>query len=113
MANCVSSPDGCIYTLFDHRPFKLGSKEGCAASIAKRVLIGLIVAAALAVGTYYSDMASNAWDFSLHVQQSLAISGSCFIGLMSLAGTAIWAYGATKERTFANLQDPSDSDSSN
>lgn len=103
MTSCLQETTNYVSPIYDHRPFELGSQAGCAVSIAKRVMIGLIVAAALAVATYYLDMATNIWGYPVHVQQGLAITNSCFLGVMVLAGTAMWSYGAVKEKEFANL----------
>ena len=78
----------CIHSIHNHAPFKEGSEKGKNISVAKRIIIGLIVSAALAVGTYYLQMSLNVWGFSPNVHQGMAITTSVLSGILALVGAA-------------------------
>ena len=90
----------CIHSIHNHAPFKEGSEKGKNISVAKRIIIGLIVSAALAVGTYYLQM-------SLNVHQGVAITASVSSGILALVGAAPWVLlpvdkSAREEQTLRN-----------
>ncbi len=86
----------CIRSMHNTAPYELGSEEGIKISMAKRAIIGLIVAAALAVGGYYLEMATNLWNYPPNVHFGMSIAGSVLIGAMLLVGTTGWVISARR-----------------
>lgn len=94
----------CIHSMHNHAPFKQGTEHGVKISMAKRAIIGLIVAAALAVGVYYLNMASNAFNYPPNVHFGMSVTSSVLVGLCLLVGTAGWVFQAKVERNGPEAQ---------
>lgn len=64
--------------------------------VLKWTLIGVVAAAALAVGSYYASMewykVWNPFDLSVEAQQGLTIAGSCVLGLLGIGYTSYATY---------------------
>lgn len=79
----------CTSYIFGAAPFKEMTTAGIALSIAKRIVIGVIITTALATGIYFAKMAIyNNWNVSIGTKMGLAISSACIIGIISLIPTA-------------------------
>jgi|GEM_PF-5593289 len=100
MSNAIC--DFCDACFCSSAPFQEGTKAGVAFTIAKRLVIGLIVTTALAAGVYFAKMAIySSFDWAIATKMGFSIATSCIIGLMCLAGTA-GAVSAAKEKWPSN-----------